>query len=90
MPETIPAIPDEVKDYAGLYADSTSLYRIDFTDEGMLNFTVEQMPDTPTPLTHVGEGKFLLPSPMNNQLFSFEEKGGNTYLKVEACLLYTS
>lgn len=84
VPETIPAIPDEVKGYAGLYADSTSLYRIDFTDEGMLNFTVEQMPDTPTPLTHVGEGKFLLPSPMTNQLFSFEENGGHTYLKVEA------
>ena len=50
----------------------------------MLNFTVEQMPDTPTPLTHVGEGKFLLPSPLTHQLFSFDEKGGHTYLKVEA------
>ena len=84
VPETIPAIPDGVKDYAGLYADSTSLYRIDFTDEGMLNFTMEQVPDTPTPLTHVGDGKFLLPSPTTNQLFSFEENSGHTYLKVEA------
>lgn len=83
-PETVPAIPEEVQAYAGLYADSTSLYRIDFTEEGILNFTIEQMPDTPTPLTHVGDGQFLLPSPMTNQLFSFEENGGHTYLKVEA------
>ena len=50
----------------------------------MLNFTMEQVPDTPTPLTHVGDGKFLLPSPTTNQLFSFEENSGHTYLKVEA------
>ena len=36
-----------------------------------MNFTIEQMPDTPTPLTRVGDGQFLLPSPMTNQLFSF-------------------
>lgn len=83
-PKTSTPIDDGIRQYAGLYADSTSLYTISFNEDGSMNFISELAPDQITVLKHLGEGRFLLPSPMVNQMFSFAENDGKTYLKVEA------
>lgn len=78
------ALEDSIRQYAGLYADSSSLYQINFEEDGTMSFASELMPTQPTLLKHLGNGEFLFSSLGNAQKFSFEEKEGHTYLKVEA------
>ncbi len=83
-PEVSQPIDQQLAAMAGVYADSTSLYTIVFEEDGTLTLTSELLPDQPISAKHLGDGKFLYPSMMNDQLFSFEQQGGHTYLKVEA------
>lgn len=83
-PEVSAELDDSIRQYAGLYADSSSLYQIDFEEDGTMSFVSELMPAQPTLLKHLGNGEFLFSTLGNTQKFSFEEKEGHIYLKVEA------
>lgn len=83
VPETIVPLEDRVRDYAGLYALSTSLCTIQFDEEGNLLFASELAPMQVATIKHIGNGEFVMPGLMTDQKFKFEENDGKVYLVVE-------